>query len=401
MNPFFVDPNNHAPEVSQGDDWDDAAGFDPAVGATPTILPPRRTTGERVATGSPASQANNTSGLRIESKIARRSEDDDASRLQVQEINGGVVRLEQTEPPPPKVPRQVVFHERPPRSGKPRGVTHEWGSVKKHPLRWIVGGVVSVLVMIVVTFLLLPYINRPNAARSLPTDLSLQIVEEEQIEGIEQLDALLARQIDAENLFLTYASAQVVDDVRTLVHDAELAISHWRPLGVPATWTPSQPWIWQVMQAGSHGYCVLEGNLPDQSRFAAYFRLMDNRLLIDWKATTGYGTATFDQLSQGDGDASEIRGTIAPDFFHTSTWPESEYQSYQLLGPSGLSSIWCYAKRTDEAGIQLNSQFESGEILKHSTGGKRVTVRLTRGPDGSLPNQWLIEEMLHIDWITP
>jgi hypothetical protein len=122
---------------------------------------------------------------------------------------------------------------------------------------------------------------------------------------------------------------------------------------------------------------------------------------MDWKATTGYGTATFGELAQGAGDGSEIRGTISPDSFHTAAWPESDYQSYQLLAPSGRTSLWCYAKRTDAVGIELGGYFASGEVLIESPDKKKVTVRLARGPDDSLPNQWLIEEMLHIDWINP
>ncbi|MEY3897606.1 MAG: hypothetical protein RLZZ214_3127, partial [Verrucomicrobiota bacterium] len=42
-----------------------------------------------------------------------------------------------------------------------------------------------------------------------------------------------------------------------------------------------------------------------------------------------------------------------------------------------------------------------GEIIGESKSIQKATLRLTRGPDGSIPNQWLIRELLHIDWATP
>ena len=30
-----------------------------------------------------------------------------------------------------------------------------------------------------------------------------------------------------------------------------------------------------------------------------------------------------------------------------------------------------------------------------------MTLRLSRGPDGAMPNQWLLVELLHKEWIAP
>ncbi|MEO5712950.1 MAG: hypothetical protein ABIT37_05620 [Luteolibacter sp.] len=402
MNPLLIDPNNPAPDVSPDDGWDDAEGFGANASTAGTILPPRRVPTER-ADSTPADHSS--PGLRIESNVARREAGDHSPGLEVQEISGSVIRLEQTAPGPPKVARQVVFQERPPEEKKTLGEGRDWGTAQKFSMRWatLIGtGVTSVVIL---ALMMLPSINKTNAARTTLPDHDMKVIEEESVDGMDAVNALIAKQPEAEQMFRSYLSARVAGEALPLLLDAdsvsEIFRRNWRQSGIGKDWAPSQDTEWQVMKSGTRPYALLEGTLPDFSKFSACFVTKHDKLLLDWKATTGYGTATFDELSKKQGDPGEIRGHLSQTNFYTTTWPEVDYQSYQLLAPVGETSVWCYARRTEKAGGECADLLRTGEILDETQGSRKITVRLAPGPAGALPNQWQITEVLHTDWLTP
>ncbi len=406
MNPDFIDPNNHVPAVSPADGWDDAEGFDANGGPAATILPQRRTISERAAVA--AVDPLDSPGLRIEPNVARKEAGDTESRLEIQEITGSVIRLEQAEPGPEKVARTLVFHERPTRedlSRNPKGEGSDWGDAQKFSWRWILLIGTGVSAVIVLALMLLPSINKSNAARITPADQGLKVIEDEQIEGMEAVNLMLGKQNEAERIFSTYAKASIVTDVLPLLADREGALEtvrkNWEPLGIKRDWLPPEDTSWEVLKSETLSFGLLTGSLPDFRSFFAYFVLKDNRFLMDWEATTAYGTATFEELAENQGSPRKIRGLIVPATFYSTTWPEAEYQSYQLHSPTGDTSIWCYTRRTEAAERKCSKLFQQGDILQQSTGGKKITVRLERGPGDARPNQWLIAEVLHSDWITP
>ena len=146
-------------------------------------------------------------------------------------------------------------------------------------------------------------------------------------------------------------------------------------------------------------YALLSGEHQDFTSFRAYFVVQNDILLLDWKATTAYSTASFADLTKGTGDASEVRGTMKPATLYTDVWPEGEYRCYQLLSPNGLDVIWCYAKLgTDEEKI-LHRHFLKGEIVDQKDEALMQTLKLKRGSEDGLPNQWLIDGLHHREWI--
>lgn len=106
------------------------------------------------------------------------------------------------------------------------------------------------------------------------------------------------------------------------------------------------------------------------------------------------------QLSEGAGDGSEIRGSLSKAEFYSATWPEEDYQSYRLATPNEEASIWCYSRRGETVKKSISSLFNSGEITGEAQSVQKVTLSLVGGPAKALPNHWLIEEMLHINWGT-
>ena len=404
MEPILIDPDPHAPEGSADGVWEDSGGSPSARWAT-TVLPPKRTTAE---TAMSAPLGRNPEGLRIELKTNRPHSDDSTHQLVVQEIDGSVVRLDPEISVTPKVPRQSTgFQERPAKidtSRSEQGEGREWGRSRQHSVRWIIGTGAGIAALVIVAMMLLPLINRSDAGRPRAGRTELVLDPNDNVEGIESLNDMLTRQPEAEQLFRAFGSAAVADEILVLVRDAAtlqpLIRTKPRRAVVSKAWLPPDDTRWEVLDNEGKPYGVLTGTLPDYSRFAAYMVLAENQLWLDWKASTGYGTATFDELQRNEGDAAEIRATIIPSDFYTATFPEAAFQSYQLISPHDEKTIWCYTRRNEPVDDTLTKLFQGGEILKATMEPKKVTLRLEHAPSGALANQWMVAEMLHEDWIT-
>lgn len=406
MNPALLDPNNHVPEVSPDDGWGDAEGIIPeATTGAAHVLPPRRSVVDRSPTAAVAAVENGLTGLRIDSNLTRGQSADSSQRLKVQEISGTIMRLDPLASAPPKVPRQITFHERPVGASggkKPADESLQWGLARRRPTHWILGAGAAVAIIVVLGMMVLPAINAPNAARAVP---NAKPFVEEKIEGIEAMNLMLVKQPEAQRIFRAYATASGVDEIIPLVRDGHplmaLLRANWRPLEISKAWDPAADTRWTVSEFTGRPCGLLQGSFPDHSEFSAYFINDGNPLRLDWKATTGFGTATFEQLEKNSGDPSEIRGEISSAEYYNDIFPEAAYQSYRLISPDGEIVIWCYARR-DEAADQVTAPlFHQHDVRGAFQRSQKVTLRLAPAPPGALPNQWLIGELLHLDWLTP
>jgi hypothetical protein len=409
MNPTLDDPNNHVPEVSPDDVWGDVDGCQPEIRVAvavvpPTVLPPKRPKQEP---RNKDSNGGGQEGLRIESNRQRRSADEAVHQLEVQEIDGSVVRLDPEMPTAPRMPRQITFHEKPVEVAVDearKGEGREWGKVAKHSRWWILGTSIGVAAVVVFALMMLPRINQANAAKPRPGDYGLVVDQDKNVKAIQAINDMLARQPEAEQIYRKFATALIAEDVVPLLHDFKRIEPLFKAApSLPALgkdWDPSRDTTWSVFESQGTPFGILEGTLPDFTRFSAYLVLTDGRLLLDWKGTTAYSTATFEQLAENQGDSSEIRAFIKPSGYYSAVFPESEYQSYQLISPDNQDAVWCYTRHKTPAAAETTRLFPSGDILDASQDAKKATLRLIRGPEGSLPNQWLVEEMLHKDWIS-
>ncbi len=403
MNPGLTDPHNHAPPVSADDEWGDG---DFAESGGMTVLPPKRPKSASTHGNGPAAKAE--AGLRIDSTPARTRDEENPTRIEVQEFNGSVVRLSPDEDVPERAPRKFSFLPRPAADPerKPRdGETSEWGARKRYPTKWIIATGLGVATLVVGAMTLLPGINESNAVREGQVRGLVIDAEEKPPEGIDLMNIMFAREAEANQVFRTFAEARIVDDFLPVVRGVKelepVIRSGFRPLQVPKDWSPRKQATWSVAGEAGKVYGVLDGTLPDFSEFQAYMALEDGRLLLDWKASTAYGTAGFDEMVAGRGNTSEIRGFIEPTGFYNAAFPEDSYRSYQLLSADRERTIWCYTRKGSPVDAAIGVQFQEGAILEATKGKVKITVRLERGPDQALPNQWLIGEMLHKDWIMP
>ncbi len=147
---------------------------------------------------------------------------------------------------------------------------------------------------------------------------------------------------------------------------------------------------------------VIDVDMPDeqtQQISGIWQRLPEAEELMD--SYTDYGTADFPALVMGRGDADEILGWIAPDNFHTHLFPESEYRSYRFLSADEKAMLWVYAGKNEEIAATLDRTLSDGQILRGESRPIKATLRLAPPPEGALPNQWLLAELLHKEWIGP
>lgn len=397
MNPTLSDPNNHVPEVSPDDSWGDPEERASELASGQTVLPARRVSSVPADT--------KEVGLHISPTLSRSEPADPSQELEVLEIKSEVVRLDIAEEAPPKVERHFTFHEKPAQE-KPKSlginIKRIGGQLRS---RWMLGMAVTVTVLVISSLMILPAINAPNAPRQNSGQRLLSVVNEKKIKGAEALTRLLSQQPEALQLYRSYVQAASVDEVIPLVKDGrnlmEALRNSWKPSEFPKSWIPAADSSWSVLEIEETPCAIMEGDLPDKSRFKAYFSTQGGHLLLDWKATVGYGTASFTELEEGAGDGSEIRGVLSKAEFYSTTWPETDYQSYRLIAPDRQAMIWCYSRRGESTEAILAPLFDRGAIIGEAQSTRIITLRLAHGPQDSRPNQWLIAEMLHIDWLSP
>ncbi len=393
----LIDPPDHAPPGSPDDTCGDP--IEPSQNTPIRLLPPKKQPLTAATTG------RNRAGLRIDANPQRQQSE---RPLDVRSINGSVVRLTPEIPTAPKVARRMTHPTAPdPRRGW-QGEGSQWGLAHKSSMRWIIGSGVGVVTVVVAALFLLPMINRSSAAHprlgKQPTQ-KLVLEQEDQPLDMAPMNNLTLRQAEAVQLYRGYVSAAIIEDILPLVRDSAtvepLIRAKRRPTAISKAWQPATTSTWSVIENEGHPFGLLEGTLPDFTTFSAYCVVIDRQLQLDWKATTGYGTATFSEMAHNQGDTREIRAIVMTNLFYTATYPEAEYHSYQLVSPDGRQAIWGYTRRGETADQRLGKLFWSGEILNGSEAQQKLTLRLDHGLAGSLPNQWMITQLLHKEWITP
>jgi hypothetical protein len=352
------------------------------------MLPPKRVKPDT---------ADGDGGLRIGTRTSSDSPAETFSKLEVQEIHGEVVRLQPEENDTARMPRQVVFHERQ-ESHDELDEAREWGSSKRQPIFWILGTGVVISTVVVGAILALPLLNKP--IRSTESEWVV-----EPVANGEAMAAMLSHKADAGRVFREFLTAPSAEAMLPLARNsAEVAglIKTNRRLPVLSSDAPPlRIDSWTACENQALTYAILTGTLPDYSKFETYFTISDGRLVMDWKASTGYGTADFAELMNNQGNPAEIRGWIEAVEFYTAAFSENSHQAYQLASPDRQQVIWAYARRGSGIHQALRKLIKGGYILEGGKEAQKVTVRLEPGPGGSLPGQWAIVELLHKEWIAP
>lgn len=287
-----------------------------------------------------------------------------------------------------------------------RGERADWGEKgARGSLQWMLYTGIGVVALVVVAVVL----SDPSGGnKSREKSMFSQLVPEETDAGAggddsDMMAMLTAGQEEAKGIFAKYATAKSTADFMGILHRPEevsaLVEERWEPLGVETGWKPDDQAVWMVMDQHGSRYGSLEGGLPNFSSFRAFFRQDGDALKMDWKATVGYCSSDFATLRKGQGDGSEVRAWLSPADFHTFPLPEGEFRAFRLGSPDGQDSLWGYAKVDGELDAKLIAQFMPSQITGEAQTEVAVVVSLERGPTESLPNQWMITNLVRLNWL--
>jgi len=294
-----------------------------------------------------------------------------------------------------------------------RGERADWGDKEgRASLKWMLltgFGVMALVIMAVVIS------QRPGSADKREGEKSLysKLAPAEDIpenskdsvanEDTENLAQLANARPKAESIFAAYACARSPGDFIDLIHaptrNREVIESKWKPLGMKPGWMPGGQSAWNVLDGKRVPFAILEGVLRDFTNFKAYFREEEGALKMDWKATFGYSSAEFSELKSGKGDGSEVRAWLSNVDFYTFSFPEGKYRSFRIMSPEGEMTIWGYVPTGGDLEKQLLELFQPGQITGDSQNEIQAVLRLVHRDGDSLPDQWLITEIVRLGWL--
>ena len=92
---------------------------------------------------------------------------------------------------------------------------------------------------------------------------------------------------------------------------------------------------------------------------------------------------------------------LSPSDFYLPTFPESEYESYNIHCPMDDTIVWGFVKRDTLDHKRINELLQKDSFLLEAMTEVRITLRLLKTKDASPQNCFFITEMLHKDWVMP
>jgi hypothetical protein len=409
MAPILHDPVTQTNSATLTDEWDHAPV--PATGnvLSGQVLPTKRV---RRHAGQPAANIKSKAkfGVLIDIKSAARTapqaEAPAAPPAAIHNSDDTVVKLEPlSEAGPFQANKVIPAMELTPQAAPLRlhGEGKDWGYARKHPLLWLLGGGLGVAASVIAALAVQElYLMQRQKLKAHPGAwLQVEKVEVAQRAEIDELSEESARTMVA-----AYATADTPAKVLPLIRDAERLASRlthdWQPWNAPPTWQPARDAEWKVSAEGGKCHGLLSGLKPDFAKFRVCFVREGENLRIDWEATEGMGDTSFDALQRGVGSGGLVRAYIAPENFYSITYPDAQFCSFKMLAMDREQVIWGYARVGSPEAEAMLKVFAAKEFLGGMASAEQaMTVRLAPGLKGSQKNQWLIGELLHIDWVSP
>lgn len=414
MNPDKEDPNNHVPAVTDDDDWD-GLDLDQTLASQ---LPPRRADAPRIAKMDVNLSAfKATEPVRQEAGATSHQDDAQPKSLVSMDIHLERVVSEKDDFQAALVMESVKqgdeaaksYEKRPVKQSRfTPGERDEWGvnHPQKGTARWMLFTAAGVICLIALTVFLNQFAGKKPVRKSDMVGLSqLKPAEakEEPIRDPGMFGQLASQDEDAFQIYGQYAQAKSADDFLKSIYLSErntpLVMDAWKPMGAESGWIPSSTSTWKPYKDGELVYAELRGVNYDFSKFLAFFRYENSDLKLDWKATTGYGTASFDDLKIGQGDGSEVRGWISSANFFTQQLPDDRYHSFILRSHKLDDSLWIYTEIGSAVDKDIMALFSISPITGQYQTDARVTLNLERGDEKTLPSQWMIKGLIAENWL--
>lgn len=398
------DPHNHAPPVSADDEWADAHGAVDAFVAPRSTLPEKRVSPLPEAAPE-RSRSRPEMGVQIDVERSLRRAATADSAPEPGASDQGVVKLEALSSETGFQARQTIAAPADSQEEVPKSFhdgARARGRQSKISNRWIAASAGGVVLVVVVALVGHERWIRESKSTPLPV---VEVPKDEPLAQVAGFELESSSETEARELLARYAQATRSADVLPLIRNPKSVAARlpldWQPWAVPADWQPPIEASWSASAGGGRNHGLLRGIKPDFTKFRVYFVREDDGLRIDWEATQGIGDASFEILQRGRGTGGKMRVFAKLENFYTLIFPEESYHSFRLLAPDGEQAIWGYSRLGSPADVRLMEVFEPGVIRAEGKSELPVTVRLEPGPEGCQKNQWLIGEMLHIEWVSP
>jgi len=289
-------------------------------------------------------------------------------------------------------------------------VTDRWGDSSKRSHLWLFWTGVGTLAAIVGGLAIQPFLREQRPASQPSFFERFQVLEETATPTIESPTRYFEENADlvAQELHDTltrYAHAKTLADVLPLVRDGDRLrlklLEFWRPWDTPAGWEAPTDVAMGYGSSGSLPYAFMRGTGPDFEPFHMVFVREDHRMLVDWEASQGIGTHTFEELRNPELKDAVMRVVVSPADYYSPAFPEKKYRSFQLVARDGVEYVWGYAEIGTPVEEQLSGLFRPGVILTEQSSSEPVRLRLSRRQAGAMPSQWVILDMLHKGWVAP
>ncbi|MCF7674408.1 MAG: hypothetical protein K9N23_17100 [Akkermansiaceae bacterium] len=405
-----ADPDSTSPALPNlsDDEWDDPVLLEQQELERGGVVLPLKREIPLAATAPARKRGRVEMGLQISAKIRggrsiRETDDPESGAL-----SADVVKLECAPADQPFHANHVIKHREEPPLEPPKETGHqkeehlEWGTKQRHPIRWLIGSALGVVLLLVIAVIVQALWLRDPP--ELPPE-AVQLDRETPLDEVEGFELDGTSEHESRALFNVYAKANSPEDVLPLIRDREALEGKvrrdWRPWGTPPGWEGPFKAGWDIRHENGRGFGVLSGNLPDFKPFRAFFIREDGVLKLDWEASLGLGDSSFEMLQRGSGSGGIIRAYAKPDWYFSKVLPEDRYHCFKLIAPDQQEVIWAYTVLDSEADTGIMAFFPSGGVLVADYSELPVTLRLAPAPVGAQKNQWLITEMLHNEWVSP
>lgn len=411
----MTDPTESIPSAEDADrEWTDDSEEVTVLTVPESSLPKAAVPARRG--GSEEGPGKAAAGLRIEPRVFAPSPDredgDEPGALVINRLGEGIVRLESGRETlvEPKESRRPVMQKREP-GKKPRDeeLGESWGGTKKHSVKWMLWGGAGVIVAIVGGWSIQSFLTAQAPVELEKTGYSaIEVVND--IVPTEDVTAYFsenAGEVDQQmrEVLASYAQARTVEEIVPLVRNGHalrvLLRKQWKPWNAPKGWVPAAESLTGYTSVGRFPYGSMTGVGPDYTSFQVYFVRQDNRMVVDWEATSAYCDPAFSTLMEPAVREAVVRVVVSPTSYHNVAFPESDYAAYRLSYPGNDDLIWGYVRKGTPAFSAMEALFSSGAILVEQKGDQNLKLRIARGPEGAMPNQWLIVDVLHKGWVSP
>lgn len=284
--------------------------------------------------------------------------------------------------------------------------SENWGRSKQAPVRWIFVSILLLGIFLVAGALFIPRLKLKGTDSRRKVPNRIEAFDPYKMDMAKKAKSSLTDDFQDKAMMVVdrYAKAKTVEEVLSLVRDhgrlEGIIRKQWKPLGLPANWHIPGESKWEILRTGDLDYGRITGEYPDYTQFNFYIVQQGDDVLLDWAATTAYSETPFEALDQGQGKGGVVRAYVTPGNLYTFAFPEKEYQCFRLSPAGEEDAIWGYVKHGDLLD-EVIKPFVGGAITKDVTAECKMTLKLEQAPADALKNQWIISEMLSLDWITP